>query len=251
MRLLAAFHRWWGVAFCLLFAMWFASGAVMHFVPYPARSERPATPEIDAARSRAERIDYDQWTVSGDFNRDRPLDRIALNDAAGTEVYLSSATGAVVLTTTRSIRIANYLGSIPHWIYSAPLRHHAEAWRALLWWLSLLGTIGAAIGVILGVVKLGVAIRDRTWPYRGLQALHHALGLIFAPFILTWIFSGLLSLGDTWPLKSFHTLDFAPLDTHPVLRTIVIVALCLCGLAFSLTGVVLAWRRVRRANESV
>jgi uncharacterized membrane protein len=245
MRLLATLHRWWGVAFCLLFAMWFASGIVMHFVPYPERHEKPATSAIDAARGRAERIDHDQWTVSGEFNRDRPLDRIALNDDAGTEVYLSSASGAVVLTTTRNVRMANYLGSIPHWIYPAPLRHHAQAWRELVWWLSLLGAIGAAIGVVIGIVKLGVALRDKAWPYQGLQAWHHALGLILAPFILMWIFSGFLSLRDSWPLKSLHTLDFAPLDTHPLLRTCVIVALCLCGLAFSLTGVVLAWRRVR------
>jgi PepSY-associated transmembrane protein len=248
MRALATLHRWWGVAFCLLFAMWFASGIVMHFVPYPERHERPATSEVDAARGRADRIDYDQWTVSREYDRDRPLDRIALNDEPGTEVYLSSVTGAVVLTTTRGVRVANYLGSIPHWIYPTPLRHHASAWRALLWWLSLLGTIGAAIGVIIGVVKLAIAIRDRTWPYRGLQAWHHALGLVFAPFILTWIFSGFLSLGDSWPLKSFHTLDFAPLDVHALLRTCVIVGLCLCGLAFSLTGVVLAWRRVRTSG---
>ena len=39
MRLLIALHRWWGVVFCLLFAAWFASGIVMHFVPYPAPSE--------------------------------------------------------------------------------------------------------------------------------------------------------------------------------------------------------------------
>ena len=31
MRLLTWLHRWWGVVFCLLFAMWFASGIVMHF----------------------------------------------------------------------------------------------------------------------------------------------------------------------------------------------------------------------------
>jgi len=217
----------------------------MHFVPFPQRHEGPVTPAIDAARASAMRIDYDQWTVSGEFNRDRPLDRIALNDAAGTEVYLSAATGAVVLSTTRNVRVANYLGSIPHWIYPAPLRHHADVWRALLWWLSLLGTIGAAIGVIVGLVKLGVAIRERAWPYQGLQAWHHALGLIFAPFILMWIFSGLLSLGDSWPLKSLHTLDFAPLNAHPLLRTTVIVLLCLCGFVFSLTGVVLAWRRLR------
>ena len=248
MRFLATLHRWWGVAFCLLFAMWFASGIVMHFVPYPARSERAVTYEIDAARAGAELIEYDQWTVAGDFDDDRPLFRYDLNDDAGTEVYVSSRSGKVVLSTTRSVRVANYLGSIPHWIYPAPLRHHAQVWRALLWWLALLGAIGAAIGVLIGIVKLGVAVRDKAWPYRGLQALHHALGLIFAPFILTWIVSGFLSLGDSWPLKSLHTLDFAPLDTHPLLRTGVIVGLCLCGFAFSLTGVVLAWRRVRTSG---
>lgn len=243
MRLLATLHRWWGVAFCLLFAMWFASGCVMHFVPYPGRSERPTTHEIDAARAGAELIDYDQWTVASEFDYDRPLFRYDLDDEAGTEVYISSRSGKTVLTTTRSIRVANYLGSIPHWIYPAPLRHHAQAWRALLWWLSLLGTIGAAIGVIIGIMKLGVAIRGKAWPYRGLQAWHHALGLIFAPFILTWIFSGFLSLGDSWPLKGLHSLDFPPLDTHPLLRTIVILTLCLCGFVFSLTGAVLAWQR--------
>jgi hypothetical protein len=251
MGFLATLHRWWGVAFGLLFAMWFASGIVMHFVPFPERHERPATPEIDAARGRAELIEYDQWTVAGDFDYDRPLFRYDLNDDAGTEVYVSSRSGKVVLSTTRSTRVANYLGSIPHWIYPAPLRYHAQAWRMLMWWLSLLGTSGAAIGVIVGIVKVGVAMRDKAMPYRGLQAWHHYLGLIFSPFILTWIFSGFLSLDDGWPLKSLHTLDFAPLDSHPLLRTSVIVGLCLCGFAFSLTGVVLAWRRARRANESV
>ena len=35
MRALILLHRWLGVAFCLLFAMWFATGIVMHFVPFP------------------------------------------------------------------------------------------------------------------------------------------------------------------------------------------------------------------------
>ena len=36
MRALILLHRWLGVSFCLLFAMWFATGIVMHFVPFPA-----------------------------------------------------------------------------------------------------------------------------------------------------------------------------------------------------------------------
>ena len=38
-RALTCVHRWLGIPFCLLFAMWFASGIVMHFVPFPALTE--------------------------------------------------------------------------------------------------------------------------------------------------------------------------------------------------------------------
>jgi hypothetical protein len=39
MRALILVHRWLGIPFCLLFAMWFASGIVMHFVPFPSLTE--------------------------------------------------------------------------------------------------------------------------------------------------------------------------------------------------------------------
>jgi hypothetical protein len=251
MHILATLHRWWGVAFCLLFAMWFASGIVMHFVPFPARSERPATRELNASQTGAELIDYDQWTVAGDFDSDRPLFRYALNDDAGIEIYVSSRSGKVVLTTTRNARLANYAGSIAHWIYPTPLRHHREAWSALMWWLSLLATIGAALGVIIGLIRLGGRPA-----YLGLRRWHHVSGLIFAPFLLAWISSGFLSMDHGrlfahsdalfWAL---HRLDFEPLASHQWLRTSVIVALCLCGFAFSLTGVVLAWRRITNVEN--
>jgi len=41
-----------------------------------------------------------------------------------------------------------------------------------------------------------------------------------------------------------HTLDFPVLTARPALRTALIVALCGCGFIFSLTGVVIAWRRL-------
>jgi hypothetical protein len=294
MRILATLHRWWGVAFCLLFAMWFASGIVMHFVPFPARSEAAYPGSIDTSRAGIEIIDYDQWTVAGDFDRDRPLKRIAVNDDAGTEIYVSAATGAVVLTTTRNIRVANYFGSIAHWLYPTELRHHKHAWTALMWWLSLIATIGVALGTVIGLMRIGVglrtqrdralspalagegrgggastnagargdipppaALRASTSPaggrgYEGLQRWHHITGLIFAPFLLVWIFSGFLSMDDgslfvhsDALFRALHKLEVPPLSSHPWLRTGLIVILCLCGFAFSLTGVVLAWRRVR------
>src|ERR1700682_6325795 len=39
MRALILVHRWLGIVFCLLFAMWFSTGVVMHFVPFPALTE--------------------------------------------------------------------------------------------------------------------------------------------------------------------------------------------------------------------
>jgi hypothetical protein len=251
-RALATLHRWWGGAFCLLFAMWFASGIVMHFVPFPARSERPVPREIETSRAKGERIDYDQWTVAGDFDRDRPLMRIALDDDAGTEIYISAVSGHVVLTTTRHQRLANYLGSIAHWLYPTELRHHRRVWSSLMWWLSLIATIGAALGVIVGLMRLATGSA-----HQGVQRWHHIVGLVCAPFVLSWIFSGFLSMDDgrlfahsNEIFRALHTLDFPPLSSHPWLRTGAIVALCLSGLAFSLTGVVLAWRRVRHAGAA-
>jgi hypothetical protein len=283
MRILTALHRWWGIAFCLLFAMWFASGIVMHFVPFPARivaghaggsvvtdrgevhSEQDALHiatayaregGLDASHGSVERIDYDQWTVAGEFDSDRPLYRVALLDDAGTELYVSSVTGNVVLLTTQNIRLANYLGSIAHWAYPTFLRHQRQLWSTLMWWLSLVATIGAGIGVIIGIVRL------RTGPaYQGLQRWHHRFGLIIAPFILCWIFSGFLSMNEGGPssliarpaglFQAMHTFDFPPLSSRPWLRTSLIVGLCWCGLTFSLTGVTLAWRRLRLAFAKV
>ena len=39
MRALTLVHRWLGIACAPLFALWFASGIVMHFVPFPALTE--------------------------------------------------------------------------------------------------------------------------------------------------------------------------------------------------------------------
>ncbi len=40
LRWLSWFHRWTGVVLCLIFALWFASGAILIFVPFPSLSDR-------------------------------------------------------------------------------------------------------------------------------------------------------------------------------------------------------------------
>jgi hypothetical protein len=266
-------HRWLGVVFCLLFAMWFATGIVMHFVPFPSLTEterlaglapidraqvvigaadavassgiteatrvrliqrsdglvyivsgillvravrasdgRDATVTSadvalaiarDHARSRGidaaqativARRNYDQWTVPNGFDRHRPLFRVALGDAAGTEVYVSSLTGEVVLDTTRSERGWNLAGSVLHWIYPTILRRDWQIWDRVVWTLSLLASIAALLGAVLGLVRIKRRGGVLGSPYRGWHALHHIIGLVATGFVLTWIFSGWLSM---------------------------------------------------------
>ncbi len=47
----------------------------------------------------------------------RPLWKVSLSDEAGTHPYAPSSTGNTVLNTTRSERLWNWLGSVPHWLY--------------------------------------------------------------------------------------------------------------------------------------
>ncbi len=124
----------------------------------------------------------------------RPLYRIALNDAPGTELYVSSTTGEVVLATTHHERIWNYVGSVAHWIYPTILRSNAAAWSKTVWTLSLVALIAAVAGVVLGVIRLQVSRRGLQTPFRGWHAWHHVLGLFSATFVLTFIFSGWLSM---------------------------------------------------------
>jgi hypothetical protein len=273
MQALTLVHRWLGIPCCLLFAMWFASGVVMHFVPFPALSEAeriaglaPLDPArvlrgpgqavaasglADAARVRllqradgpvyvvsgasrvaalhaddltsarvqseslavaiavgharrrglkttratfAEVAAYDQWTVPNDLDAHRPLYRVALNDGPGTELYVSSTTGEVVRDTTRRERRWNYIGSVAHWIYPAALRSNPQAWSATVWWLSLAALVTAIAGSLLGTLRIQLAHRRLVSPYRGWHAWHHGLGLACMTFVLTWIFSGWLSM---------------------------------------------------------
>lgn len=47
-----------------------------------------------------------------------------------------------------------------------------------------------------------------------------------------------------WLYGGLHTLNFPALTARPMLRTALIVGLCGCGFVFSLTAVVIAWRRL-------
>ena len=99
-----------------------------------------------------------------------------------------------MLDTTRRERAWNYAGSVTHWIYPTLLRRSHGAWDITVWSLSLVALIAAISGSLLGVLRMKIAPWRIVSPYSGWQKWHHVLGLACMTFVLTWIFSGWLSM---------------------------------------------------------
>jgi hypothetical protein len=138
-------------------------------------------------------IARDQWTVSGAFNGDRPLHKFGLRDAADTELYISNGTGRVVQHTTARQRLWNWCGAVVHWLYPTVLRQNGTVWAQVVIWLSIVGLFLTVVGIYLGVMQWRAA--KNSWsPYRGAHKWHHASGLFFGLFTLTWLGSGLVSM---------------------------------------------------------
>lgn len=140
----------------------------------------------------------DQWTVAGEFDAHRPLHRFDFADQAGTNWYLSAATGQLVQSTTAKERFWNQLGAVIHWLYPTALRKHALAWSQLVIWLSLAGTFLVSIGLYVGIRRV-VDVSPVT--YRRWHLVHHYAGLVFGLFALAWIVSGLLSMNPAGMLE--------------------------------------------------
>jgi hypothetical protein len=139
-------------------------------------------------------IARDQWTVSGDFDADRPLFHFALQDAERTELYVSSTTGRAVQITTARERFWNWLGAVPHWLYFTELRRNASLWSQVVIYTALLGCFLTLIGIYLGLRQFATQPAGRWSPYRGFKLWHHMAGLTFGIFTLSWVLSGLLSM---------------------------------------------------------
>ncbi|MCK1307812.1 hypothetical protein [Bradyrhizobium sp. 45] len=91
----------------------------------------------------------------------------------------------------------HWLGSIPHWIYPTALRRDGALWRQVVLWISGICLMVAVTGFWIGVLRLRWRRRyvgGAFTPYRGWMAWHHIAGLVGGMFVLTWMFSGWLSL---------------------------------------------------------
>lgn len=176
-------------------SVWADTGQPVQVTPRLAMaSARSAAPGAQALS--AELIDIDQWSF-GSLQDHRPLYRVQADDAAGSLLYISSRTGELVRDTTRSERAWNWAGSVIHWIYFTPLRTHGQPWRQVVMWTSGAALLLAMLGMVLGIQRLRLRRRyagGRRSPYRGWQAWHHWLGLSVGALMMTWLFSGWLSV---------------------------------------------------------
>jgi uncharacterized iron-regulated membrane protein len=267
MRFLTLIHRWMGIVLCLFFSVWFFSGAVLIYHPFPSltQAERLANePNINFSKihippsevmeveksfdldrlriidlegkptyvlhsrngpvlaigaddgkllnllgkktagkiaekfsnSPALRIEgplnYDQWIVPNSYDPYRPFYRVRIEDINETVLYISARTGEVLQKTEGSERAWNYIGAIVHWIYPTFLRRNWVVWDQVVWWISLLGVVTTVAGLTLGIARYRDA--QNKSPFKGWMRGHHILGLIAGTFVLTWIFSGWLSM---------------------------------------------------------
>lgn len=142
-------------------------------------------------------IERDQWTVPNGLNPYRPLHHLALEDKAGTELYVSDRTGEIIRDTTRTERFWNWCGAVVHWLYFTELRKNPELWRQVVLWVAGIGIVSVLTGIVVGIVRWRPRKRyrhGRMSPYHGMMHWHHVLGLAAAVPLLTWIVSGWLSL---------------------------------------------------------
>lgn len=147
-------------------------------------------------------IRNDQWTVQG-ARRWQPLWHVTFRNPAGSELYINGRTGEVVQDTSADERFWNWLGAIPHWLYPTVLRENPQLWNEVVIWSSAIGCFLVITGMVIGFIRL----RGKSgawWPYRNrpMWMWHHVLGTFVGILVLTWTFSGLLTMAPWGLLES-------------------------------------------------
>ncbi len=158
-------------------------------------------------RHEARLVDSDLWSFYTVIRSQMPLHRIALDDDAGTEFYVTEATGDVILKTTSRGRAWGFASAVPHWFYIPALRRQTALWRDLIIWTSLLGCVMCLSGLFWGVWRFSYRRAYRlegahsVSPYAGMMRWHHYTGLAVGLFGFTWALSGAMSFSPFAALR--------------------------------------------------
>jgi len=135
-----------------------------------------------------------------------PLHRIAMNDPAGTEYYVSEKSNDIIQKTDRRGRVLAFSGYIIHNLFF---------FRQRTWWTPLLDFIAwtamlmVVTGVAVGIWRVALKPRFRHkgvlsyTPYSSWMKWHHYAGLGFGLFSISWILSGMIPI-TTFPVRGWE-----------------------------------------------
>ncbi len=143
----------------------------------------------------------DQWTPFSRLRKDLPFYRLNLSGDDAQQVYISSRNGNIITEHRRSERIGAYFGAIPHWVYFTAIRQNTDLWIWIILILSGFGIFMVLTGIYVGIDMMRLARskkkKPELSPYRKkTYRWHHIMGTLFGLFILSWIFSGFMSVVD-------------------------------------------------------
>jgi hypothetical protein len=160
----------------------------------------------------ASRMTYDAYLEGPDeFTRIptlagfAPLHRLAMNDAAGTEYYVSEKSNDIVQKTDRRSRILAISGYVLHNLFFFRQR---TWWTPFLDFLAWSAMLMVATGVGVGIWRVALKPRFRHkgvpsyTPYSSWMKWHHYAGLLFGLFSISWILSGMIPI-STFPIRGW------------------------------------------------
>jgi uncharacterized iron-regulated membrane protein len=148
----------------------------------------------------------DAFSHSRGLDAHRPLHRVQMGDAASIRLYVSARTGEVVRDASVVERGWNWVGTWIHWLY--PFRGGAvdRFWTDIVVYTALAATALSLLGMLVGLWRWRFSGRFRSGsrsPYRApWMRWHHLLGLVFGTLVVTFIFSGLMSMNPFKVLDS-------------------------------------------------
>jgi hypothetical protein len=135
-----------------------------------------------------------------------PLHRIAMNDPAGTEYYISEKSNEIVQKTDRRSRVLAISGYVLHNLFFFRQR---TWWTPMLDWIAWTAMLMVVTGIAVGIWRVALKPRFRHkgvpsyTPYSGWMKWHHYAGLIFGLFSITWILSGMIPI-TTFPVRGWE-----------------------------------------------
>ncbi|WP_404713284.1 PepSY domain-containing protein [Sphingomonas sp. MMS24-J13] len=170
-------HRWIGIVTCLLFAIWFVSGLVMIYVPFPSLTRNEALahlPPIDWGQVRTPPPMEGTERASLEMAGDHPVWRVSRWDGKEQTLSATNSTALGPADAAEAQHTAERFARAPvtaietverdQWTVAGGFNRHRPLWKA---------TIAGPGGRILyvsshtGAVVLDTSARERLWNWLG------------------------------------------------------------------------------------